>query len=149
MTIEEINQYISFGSRSNVCVYREEVTEVPLIIMSLYITGSRDDYMLTAEFDPIDMIDNGEGWVWYSEFTDINLLVEKLEVFMNAKIDSWENITKTGKLAESFLDVDNDDYLKQEEMFLNKFSIGKVFLPTNIPWMLKSLGTLVDNNKLH
>jgi len=119
------------------------------MIMSLYITGCSGNYMLTAEFDPVDMVDNGEGWIWISEFTDISQLIEQLEVFFKVDIGSWENISKTGKLAESYVEIDDNEYLKQEERFLNKFNSGQYFLPSNISWETKSPEIKLGSNKLH
>ncbi|WP_185236102.1 hypothetical protein [Teredinibacter franksiae] len=66
MTLEEIENYIARGSRGAVCVFRQPLEQTALLIMSIYITGKVGAYCFSVEFDPIDEVDNGEGWCWQS-----------------------------------------------------------------------------------
>jgi hypothetical protein len=60
-TIEEIENYIASGSRSLVCIYRETLKALGLFVVSFFIIGKSGVYVLCVKFDPIDMVDDGEG----------------------------------------------------------------------------------------
>lgn len=137
MRKEEIDQYIQFSSRSSVCVYREQLKQIPLMVMSLNITGSPGKYILTAEFDPYNMVDEGEGWIWFAKFSNFDDMIERLQFFMDLKNTTLENITKSGKLVSSLKEVDDCDYEAQEEAFLHEYKKGEVFLPKSISWQYK------------
>ena len=86
MTIDEIKNYIASGSRSIVCIFRERLETLSLFVMSFYIMGKPGAYVLSVEVDPIDMVDDGEGWVWQSEPMDMMKLVSILEQHFSSPI---------------------------------------------------------------
>jgi len=134
MTIDEIVNYISSGSRSLVCIFREQLEKLGLFVVSFYIMGKLGSYVLSVEFDPVDMVDDGEGWVWHSEPMDMMKLVNTLEKHMNLSIENWENITKSGRLSFYDDEIDNDVYREQEEIFKSDLRFGEVLLPKGIAW---------------
>ncbi len=134
MTIEEIVNYITTGSKSLVCVFREQLEGLNLLVMSFYIMGKPDAYVLSVEFDPIDMVDDGEGWVWHSQPMDMTTLINSLEQHLKCSINGWENITKSGRLSFYDDDVDNDLYQQQEYAFKHELKLGEALLPKGVVW---------------
>ena len=135
MRTEEIESYIAMGSRSLVCIYREQLESLHLLVISFYIMGKPDAYVLSVEFDPIDKVDDGEGWIWHSEPMAIDRLKNCLEKHLNVDADDWENITKSGKLSFFDDDIDSELYQKQELFFTGKFQLGKPLLPKDVVWV--------------
>jgi len=134
MTIDEITNYIAVGSQSLVCIFREQIERLNLFIESFYIMGKPGAYVLSVEFDPIDMVDEGEGWIWHSEPMDITELVNILERDLDKPVEKWENVTKLGHLSSCDEEIDNDLYLQQEEIFRNELKMGEALLPKGIVW---------------
>lgn len=113
MKIEEIEKYINFGSTGDICVYREILfPELPHLVESIYITGS---YLITVEFDSLNEVDNGDGWRWQSSQLAISTVIEVLEKFMGEQIDNWENISRSGKLLYSDINLDADLSSQEEK----------------------------------
>jgi hypothetical protein len=135
MTIEEIVNYITTGSKSLVCIFREQVEGLSLLVMSFYIMGKPGAYILSVEFDPIDMVDDGEGWVWHSQPMDMTTLINTIEQHLKRPIDDWENITKSGRLSFYDDDVDNDLYQQQEYTFKREMKLGETILPKGLVWV--------------
>ena len=134
MTIEEITKYVSTGSRSLVCVFREQLEKLSLLVVSFYIMGKPGEYVLSVEFDPVDMVDDGEGWVWHSQPMDMMTLINVLEQHLKCPISDWENVTKSGRLSFYDEDVDNNLYQQQENMFKGDIKLGEVLLPKGVTW---------------
>jgi hypothetical protein len=135
MTIEEIANYIATGSRSLVCIFRETLETLGLFVVSFYIMGKHGAYILSVEFDPIDMVDDGEGWIWQSEPMELSKLVGIIEQYLEMPISDWENITKTGRLAFHDKVIDNEEYQAQERIFTNELRFGEVLLPCGVVWV--------------
>lgn len=135
MINEEIANYIASGSRSLVCVFRETLEAIGLFVVSFYIMGKPGAYVLSVEFDPIDMVDDGEGWIWQSEPMELTKLIGILEEHLKAPIDDWENITKSGRLSFSDKEIDSEEYRVQEEIFKSELRFGEVLLPEGIVWI--------------
>ena len=46
------------------CVYRDPINTAPQIAQSIYFSGRPETCSLTFEFDPAEMINEGEGWIY-------------------------------------------------------------------------------------
>lgn len=134
MTNEEIENYILTGSRSLVCIFREQLKGLDLLVMSFYLMGKPGAYVLSVEFDPVDMVDNGEGWIWHSEYMSIGDIVYIVERHLNIAVRDWENITRTGRLSLYDAEVDNALYHEQENIFKNELGFGQLLLPKGVVW---------------
>ncbi|MBR9729633.1 hypothetical protein ACFOD0_15295 [Shewanella intestini] len=134
MTLDEITKYITTGSRSLVCVFRERLEAIGLFVVSFYIMGKPGSYVLSVEFDPIDMVDDGEGWVWHSRPMAMTALVDVLERHLGIDLTGWENVTKSGRLSFFDGEIDNELYQQQESRFKTEFKLGKTLLPKGIVW---------------
>ncbi|WP_027710189.1 hypothetical protein [Zooshikella ganghwensis] len=139
MTLDEVEKYISNGSRSQVCIMRKPVDGLSLLIMSFYIMGKPGSYILSVEFDPIDLVDQGEGWIWHSYPMSIDALTNIIEQHLNSPIKEWENITKSGLLSVYDEEINNEQYLKEESVFIDDLRFGEVLLPLNLSWKKKPL----------
>jgi hypothetical protein len=134
MTIEEIENYVATGSRSLVCVFRDTLDALGLFVVSFYIMGKSGAYVLSVEFDPIDMVDDGEGWIWQSEPMELSKLVGIIEQHLKAPISDWDNVTKSGQLSFHDKEIDNEQYRAQEKIFKSELRLGEVLLPGGIVW---------------
>jgi hypothetical protein len=135
MNIEEIKNYIATGSRSAVCVFRECVQNAPSIVMSFYLTGRPGAYVLSVEFDPIDVIDDGEGWVWQAKPMELLVIVGLLEVHFQMSLSLWENVSRTGKLSFCDEDVDTVERKEDNQIFITQLELGKTLLPAGFNWI--------------
>ncbi|HBF09410.1 MAG TPA: hypothetical protein DHW71_05985 [Gammaproteobacteria bacterium] len=135
MTKDEIENYISIGVRGAVCVYRERLLSLPLLVMSIYISGKMGRFILNIDFDPIDMVDTGEGWSWQSEAVTLEDIIHVLEVFQSKPLLHWENFNKAGKLSYYDENVDNEEYLQKETSFKTDMLYGEKLLPLGINWV--------------
>lgn len=134
MKIEEILNYVNTGSRSLVCIFREQLERLSLFVMSYYIMGKPGAYVLSVEFDPIDMVENGEGWVWQSQPMDMTALINILEQHLGRPVDDWENVTKSGRLSFHDDGIDNNLYQQQESIFKCEMKLGESLLPNGLVW---------------
>lgn len=137
MTSEEIINYVATGSSRSVCVFRERLEGLSLLVMSFYIMGKPSAYVLSVEFDPIDMINYGEGWVWLSTPMELDKIVTLLEKHLDLPVSDWENITKSGKLSFYDDEIDNDQYRDQEKVFKGELQLGSRVLPKGFDWQRK------------
>lgn len=134
MTIDEVTNYVTTGSRSLVCIYREVLEELGFFVMSFYIMGKPGRFVLSVEFDPIDMVDDGDGWIWQSEPMELPALIWLIERYMNKPIADWENVTKSGRLSFYEEDIDQAKYIEQEKVFKSNLKLGKLLLPEGLVW---------------
>ena len=134
MTVDEIESYISTGSRSQICIFREKLKNLDLFVVSFYISGKPSGYVISIEFDPIDMVDDGEGWVWQSEPMHIDNLIAKFESHLGVDISHWENVTKSGRLSVFDCDIDNSVYQDQETIFKEEKLLGRSLVPKGVVW---------------
>lgn len=127
MNIEEINNYINFGSTGDICIYRELLLpEMPYFVESIYITGS---YNIIVEFDIIDSVNSGDSWRWESSQMNANEVLQALETFTNKSINDWENISKTGKLSFANHPIDTNLMQQQKQLFKEKYHCGAILIP--------------------
>ncbi|SHO57815.1 hypothetical protein [Vibrio quintilis] len=138
MTVDEIVNYIMSGSRSLICITREKLERLDLFVLSLYIMGKPGAYVLSVEIDPIDMVDDGEGWIWQSKPMDMTKLINVLEEHLDSPLEDWENVTKSGHLSLCEEEIDNDLYQEQEVIFKNDLRFGEVLLPAGIIWVKRA-----------
>jgi hypothetical protein len=138
MTVDEIVNYIMSGSRSLVCIFRKKLERLDLFVLSFYIMGKSDAYVLSVEIDPIDMVDDGEGWIWQSKPMDMTKLINVLEEHLDSPLEDWENVTKSGRLSFCEEEIDNDLYQEQEVIFKNDLRFGEVLLPAGLLWVKRA-----------
>ncbi|UOD30892.1 hypothetical protein INH39_03925 [Massilia violaceinigra] len=133
MDVEEIEKYVSLGSRRTICAYRERLPDIDLYVMSIYITGKPGNYSVSVEFDPVTMVDEGEGWMWHSESMQLEKIIELLEKFNGKDISEWENVTKSGRL-EYFTCESNDLVSKEQDSAFEAIRFGEKRLPEGFVW---------------
>lgn len=130
MIVSDIDKYITMGKSRNICVYRKRLQELDVIIMSIYIIRSGSNgYALQVVFDPVGMIDHGEGWVWETTPLSLDEIIKIIEKYSNSPIEKWDNVSKTGELEEFLLTLDRDETRKQNKDFIHKYKGGEAFLP--------------------
>lgn len=134
MSIEEIIRYVNYGKTRSVCVYREYLIDYPSIIKSIYILkGDADKFCISVEFDPYDLVDHGEGWIWQSEGAEIGLIISIIEGYIGSDLKNWENHTKSGRLLDiEDIEVNVSD---TQDVFAKKVESNEVHLPGNIKWV--------------
>lgn len=131
MLIEDIVRYINMGKDLSICVYREKLQELDIIILSIYIISKGNNgYALQVVFDPVGMIDFGEGWVWETSSISIGTAISVVERFSGKSLSEWENISKTGKLEELVLELGRDEIRRQNKEFIHNYKGGKMHLPS-------------------
>ncbi|WP_062270600.1 hypothetical protein [Endozoicomonas arenosclerae] len=138
MNLEEIERYIATSSKKLICIYRERITDLDLLVVSYYIMGKPNAYVISVEFDPIDMVDYGEGWIWQTRPMLLTEIVDLLEKHFHNEISQWNNITKSGHLDEYHDDIDSHQYAEQMKVFSDNLQHGKRLLPTNFSWIESS-----------
>lgn len=139
MDISEIQIYLASSASGSICVHRERIKGINLFVLSIYIVKSKTGFILKFDFEPIDLVSRGEGWIWITipmERDDAVLIVEN---FTLKKINEWENFSKTGRLLDYYDKIDDCEYREQETKFLRDFSIGEVLLPNDIVWANKPI----------
>lgn len=132
MNIDEIKSHCSVGS--GVCVYRKRVKKAQFIVQSIYIYGGSNDlYEVQIEFDPMSMLEEGDGLNYRSKKAELETIVKSLENFIGLSITEWENFTKTGNAP--FYDSDeitSDHYQKSWDVLTSKYDDGKLLLPEGL-----------------
>jgi hypothetical protein len=134
MDANEIEHYVSLGSHRVCCVYRERLPDIDTYAMSIYVTGSPGQYGVSVEFDPIAMIDEGEGWIWRSEPMSLIHIIELLEKFTGQAIADWENVTKTGKL-DCFTCHLDEPVAAEHTVAFKAIRFGEDRLPPGFIWV--------------
>lgn len=135
MDAKEIENYVSLGSRRTICVFRDRLADIDLYVMSIYITGKPGNYSVSVEFDPVSMVDEGEGWKWRSEPMQLEKIIELLEKFIGKDIAEWENVTKSGRLE--YFTCDPDELANKEQYAaFEAIRFGEMKLPTGFAWRI-------------
>ena len=114
------------------CVYRDPINTAPQIVQSVYLSGGPETCSLTFEFDPADMINEGEGWIYRTSTLSLETAIDVLERHFGIPIDTWENVTRTGRLDVRC--VDQDSYDRDEEFFRDSLHLGARLLPADLDW---------------
>ncbi|NHZ99753.1 hypothetical protein [Massilia sp. CCM 8734] len=133
MDPKEIESYVSLGSRRTVCVYRERLTDINLYVISVYISGKPGNYCVSVEFDPITMVDEGEGWKWRSEPMKLEPIIGLLEEFIGKDIAEWENATRSARFEYFTCDADDRENKEQDAAFA-AIRFGEERLPPGFVW---------------
>ncbi len=102
-------------------VYRDPINTAPQIVQSIYLSGRPETCSLTFEFDPADMINEGEGWIYRTSTLSHKTAIDVLERHFGTPIDTWGNVTRTGRLDVGR--VDQDSYDRDEEIFRDSFHL--------------------------
>ena len=113
MEKEEILRYIKLSSGRRVCIYRKQLEENDLFILSVYIQKSRyKEYEAEFVFDFAYDVDSEGAPCWVSSYDDIDKLILDLERYIGKPHSEWENFTRTGR----FIDIDKieADYSKEK-----------------------------------
>lgn len=143
MTKFEVENYVQMSSQGVICVHRERCQGAELIVKSIYITGKPGAYVVRIEFDPITMIEDGEGWVWHSVPKSIEDVVDLLVNHFQSPLEDWENVTKSGKLLHDHYDLNLSGYKEDEERFKSECLLGELYLPKGFDWINKNSITRV------
>lgn len=102
MNKSEIINYIELGKSGKICIYRSILLKDPTSVMSIYLVRNRKlgdlGYRAFIEFDPIDLVDQGEGLEWKSNYMALDSLIALLEEYLEKDMSDWENINKSGYL---------------------------------------------------
>lgn len=138
MTKDEITNYVQTSSRGVICVHREQSPGAELIVKSVYITGKPDAFVVSLEFDPITLVEEGEGWIWHSKAKPLDEVIALLEKGLKLSLADWENVTKTGRLLHDHYDLDLTNYKKDEDKFKTVHQFGEVFLYEGFEWLNKN-----------
>lgn len=132
MTKEEIESYcaVSFG----VCVYRKRIKKAQFIVQSIYIYGRKaEKYGVAVDFDPMSMIDEGEGYPYYFKPEPLIKVIDSIELFCGRGIAEWENFTKTGRAPYyDSEEVTNEHHQKSWLVFSTKYEDGKLLFPPGL-----------------
>ena len=139
MDLDEIRKYCGFSG--SVCVYRKRVKKAQFIVQSMNIFLARGvGYELNAEFDPMTLVDQGEGVRWSSDASPLEAIVEAMEQFSGRPIDEWENITKTAYVPHYDGEgVTVAHYQASWDRLAEKYDNGKALLPDGLRWHCHSL----------
>ncbi len=114
------------------CVYRDPINTAPQIVQSIYLSGRHETCSLTLEFGPADMINEGEGWIYRTSTLSLETAIDVLERHFGTPIDTWENVTRTGRSDVGRVDQDSHD--RDEEFFRDSLHLGARLLPADLDW---------------
>jgi len=132
MNTQEIEKYCSVGH--GVCIYRKRVKKAQFIVQSIYVSGGNNGkYFIQVEFDPMTMLEQGEGLNYCSEGKELENIIVVLEEFAGSKISEWENYTKTGNAP--FYDsekITDQHYQDSWAILSSKYENGKSLLPKGL-----------------
>jgi hypothetical protein len=147
MDIKEIVSY--FGG---VCVYRKRIKKAQFVVQSISILHpTPTTYHVMVEFDPLSMVDQGEGFRWGADSDDLDLVIASLESFIQKPLSEWTNYTRIG--LQSYYDseiVTNEHYQESWKVFEQKYQHGKLLLPKGLQFELQTpidIGTLKNRSK--
>lgn len=138
MLLTDIERYITMGRNASICVYRDRVSGLDIIIVSIYIIHKGDKgYGLQVVFDPVGMIDCGEGWIWETSSMALPTVITLIENYAKVPFELLENVSRTSKLEDVELDLDREEVRRQNKKFINEYKGGETFLPLlpqNVNW---------------
>lgn len=131
MNRDDIVHRINFSSAHSVCIHRDIISnELSEIVKSIYIENSDNEkYTIAIEFDPTEMVGQGDGWIWNSTPTNLDNIVKILENHTNKKISEWDFVILDNISEASFNETDNSKALIQDEIFEKKYDSGHLLLP--------------------
>ncbi|HIC2036486.1 TPA: hypothetical protein ACW0SX_002172 [Enterobacter soli] len=114
------------------CVYREILDEeFNKIVVSFSFHNSQQNleaYFINVEFEPLGMVGQGEGWIWWStDIHETDLLVF-IKNFIGCSLDEIKCLPDYEKYYYGYYEFDDKDG-KQSSLFENKYLGGFLFLP--------------------
>ncbi|WP_044184120.1 hypothetical protein [Phytobacter massiliensis] len=117
------------------CIYREILNETfDKIVVSLSFhrsPQSTEKYLINVEFEPLGMVGQGEGWIWWSTDVQVNDLLEFIRRFIGYDPDKIEYLPDYEKYFYADC-ISHDEEGKQSCLFENEYMGGYPFLP-NLP----------------
>jgi hypothetical protein len=137
-----------------VCVYRKRIKKAQFVVQSIYIlpyTRIHTTYHVAVEFEPLTLVEQGDGVRWGADSNDLDPIIESLESFIKKPLSEWTNHAGTG--LQNFYDseiVTNEHYQNSWRVFREKYQQGKLLLPKGLQFELKSpldIGTLKNRSK--
>jgi hypothetical protein len=57
-------------------VYRDPISTAPQIVQSVYLSVRSETCSLTFEFDPTDVINEGEGWIYRTSTLSLKTAID-------------------------------------------------------------------------
>jgi hypothetical protein len=149
MDRKEIHSYVG-----GVCVYRKRIKKAQFIAQSIYIlpyTNSHTTYHVSVEFDPLTLVDQGDGVRWGTNTDDLDSIIASLESFIQKPLSEWTNHRRLG--LQPYYDseiVTNEHYQNSWAVFREKYQYGKLLLPKGLQFKLQTpsdIGTLKNRSK--
>jgi hypothetical protein len=135
-----------------VCVYRKRIKQAQFIVQSISILrDTRTGYHVSVEFDPLTLVDQGDGIRWGAGSDDLDLIIGCLESFSKKPLSEWTNHTRLG--LQTYYDseiVTHEHYQNSWKVFREKYQNGKLLLPKGLPFELQTptdIGTLRNRSK--
>ena len=78
------------------------------------------------------MINEGEGWIYRTSTLSLETAIDVFERHFGTPINTWENVTRTGRLDVGR--VDQDSYDHDEECFRDSLHLGARLLAADLDW---------------
>jgi len=137
-----------------VCVYRKRVKKAQFVVQSIYIlpyTRTHTTYHVLVEFDPLNQVEQGDGFQWGARGDDLDSIIETLESFIKKPLSEWTNHAGTG--LQDFYDseiVTNEHYQNSWKVFEQTYEHGKLLLPKGLKFESQptlDIGTLKNRSK--
>ena len=136
MDIDEIKRYLKNSSQLRICVFRGLLEDTETIVKSIYIAGVPEKSVVKVEFEPLTMVNQGEGWSWQSSPMILEKNIKLLEVLFENSLENWVNYSARYCELESADYLDTNRYKLDEQYFLKFTNKGEKFLPYGFIWEL-------------
>ena len=133
MELNEIKSFLLNSSRSSICVHRRVLEGTETIVFSIYLSGNPNSCSINFEFDPISMVDQGEGWLWQSIPTKLEDNTKLLETYLNKPMSDWVNYSSALSPFED-IELDVKKYTEDENYYKNTLKFGLTVLPQSVAW---------------
>jgi hypothetical protein len=135
MNEKEIKSYCDLNRA--ICVYRKRVKKAQFIVQSIYIhSDGSSDYRISVKFDPMEYVDQGEGYQYISKGASLEKIILVLEEFSGEPMSDWENFTKTGRVP--FYDSEEitiEHHHESWRTLTNKYKKGMLLLPEGLEYL--------------
>ncbi|MFC4314070.1 hypothetical protein ACFPN2_33665 [Steroidobacter flavus] len=134
-----------------VCVYRKRIKQAQFIVQSIYLlpyTRGHTTYHVSVEFEPLTLVEQGEGVRWGTSSDDLESIIQGLESFIQKPLGEWTHQTKI-EFYDSEI-VTNEHYQNSWNVFRDKYQNGKLLLPKGLQFTLQTpldIGTLKNRSK--
>lgn len=138
MDKREIDSYCH--NSGGVCVYRKRIKKAQFLVQSIYIRRQTyTSYYISVDFDPLEMVDEGEGIRWGAISDNLDFIIENLELFVKKPVSEWTNYTRMG-LQPYYASkiVTHEHYQNSYKVFDEKYKNGKLLLPKGLQFKLQT-----------